>query len=193
MRPSKNTPHNPRGCGYNPVAERNDIMNVMDAVKSRRSIRKFSAKPVEEEKLAAVLEVARLAPSARNMQSWKFIAVDDKKTISKLKAACGNQDQVGMAPVVIAVCATKQNIMTCGQTAEFIDASIAMSYMTLEACEQELGTCWIGNFHEDKVKEILSVPDDATVIAVSPLGYPDEHPAARPRKSASEVISFNKF
>lgn len=168
-------------------------MDVMEAIKARRSIRKYSSKPIEEGKLSAVLEAARLAPSANNAQGWKFIVVRDKEKIKKLEAACGNQKQVGEAPVVIVVCATRKHTMTCGQPAETVDASIATSFIMLEACEQGLGTCWLGFFYQDKVKEILDIPDDATVVAITPLGYPDESPDMRPRKSAAEVISFDKF
>ncbi|HEX2938575.1 MAG TPA: nitroreductase family protein [Ruminiclostridium sp.] len=168
-------------------------MDVMDAIKLRRSVRKYSSKPIEEEKLNAVLEAARLAPSASNFQGWRFVAVTDKEKITRLKEACGDQEQVGMAPAVIVVCETYHRMMACGQPAETIDASIAMSFMLLEAREQGLGTCWIGLFYEDKVKAVLDIPDDVSVVAVTPLGYPDDEPPARPRKTFSEVISYNKY
>jgi nitroreductase len=168
-------------------------MNVTEAIESRRSIRKYSGRPVEDEKLNAVLEAARLAPSSNNAQGWKFIAVKDKQKIAKLTEACGNQSFVGTAPVVIVACTTRNHMMTCGQPAHTIDTSIAVSFMLLEACELGLGTCWLGFFYEDKVKEILDIPDDVSVVAVTPLGYPEEQPAARPRKTAAEVISFDKF
>jgi nitroreductase len=168
-------------------------MNVCDAIKTRRSIRKYKSQPVEKDKLNAVLEAARLAPSARNTQSWKFIAVTDKKVIEKLKQACCNQGFVGEAPVVIVACATRRHIMTCGQPSDIIDLSIATSFMLLEACEQGLGTCWLGAFHADKVKEALNIPDDIEVVAVTPLGYPDEQPAARPRKALCDIVSYDRY
>lgn len=168
-------------------------MNVSDAIKVRRSIRTYSQRTVEDEKLNAVLEAARLAPSANNAQAWKFVVVKDKQKIADLQTACGNQPAIGTAPVVIVACALRHHVMTCGQPAETVDTSIAMSFMLLEACEQGLATCWLGFFYEDKVKAILGIPDDVTVVAVTPLGYPDEKPNARPRKSVEEVVSFDKF
>lgn len=168
-------------------------MNVFEAIKERKSIRKYQSRPVEDEKLNAVLEAGRLAPSANNAQKWKFIAVKDKNKIAALQSACGNQPSVGSAPVVIVACATNHQVMTCGQPADTVDTSIAMSFMMLEACEQGLGTCWLGYFFEDKVKAVLGIPDGVSVVAVTPLGYPDEQPAARPRKTFSEVVSVDKY
>ena len=168
-------------------------MTVTEAIRNRRSIRKYSARPVEDEKLAAVLEAARLAPSAANKQNWKFIAVRDPALRVKLTEACGGQKFVGEAPVILVACATELHTMTCGQPADTIDPAIAMSFMLLAAAEQGLGTCWLGFFYEEKVKAALGIPSHMRVVAVSPLGYPAENPAARARKGAEEVISYNRF
>lgn len=169
------------------------IMDVLKAIQERRSIRNYSDKPVEDEKLNAVLEAARLAPSGNNKQAWRFIAVKDSATRQKLQEACGGQKFVSQAPVIIAACSLEQNTMTCGQPAETVDVSIAVSYMTLEAVEQGLGTCWLGFYYEDKVKQILGIPDSARVVAVVPLGYPAETPRPRPRKTLAEVTAAEKF
>lgn len=170
-------------------------MDVWEAIKGRRSVRKFSARAVEPEKIAKILEAGRLAPSASNSQQWKLIAVTDSEKLGdKMAEACGNQQFTAHAPAFLVVCATQSNrIMACGQPAETVDASIAMSFMILEAWEQGLGTCWIGHFYEDKVKALLNIPDPVRVVAVAPLGYPAEVPAPRPRKNAEEVISYNRF
>ena len=83
--------------------------------------------------------------------------------------------------------------MACGQPARTIDGSIAMSFMILEAEELGLGTCWLGAFYNDQVKSALSIPEEYDVVAVTPIGYPAEEIPARPRKSAGEVISWEKF
>ena len=168
-------------------------MAVLDVIKTRKSIRKYKDTPVEAEKLTNVLEAARLAPSARNLQDWKFIAVTDADKRLLLKEACGGQRQVEQAPVTLVVCANNDMVMSCGQSKTTIDCSIAMSFMLLQAEEEGLGMCWLGHFYEDKVKEILNIPDDYIVVAVSPLGYADEDPAPKPRKAAGEVICWNKF
>ena len=168
-------------------------MNLMQAVRARRSIRKFLDKPVEEEKLLAVLEAGQLAPSAKNMQDWKFIVVRDFATRQKLAEAARDQQFVGQAPVVIAACGTSDLVMTCGQPAYAIDVAIALDHMTLAAASLDLGTCWIGAFYEEKVKEILGVPQEVRVVALLPLGYPAEQPGPRPRKSLDDVVAWEHW
>jgi nitroreductase len=167
-------------------------MNVIDAIKVRRSIRAYQDRQVEEEKLLVVLEAGRLAPSARNLQDWKFIIVRDKEKRQSLSVAAKGQPFVAQAPVVIAACGTEtEYIMTCGQHTYPIDVAIAIDHMSLEALEQGLGTCWIGAFHEDQVKEILGVPNKIRVVVMLALGYPAESPSARPRKRVEEIISYD--
>ncbi len=168
-------------------------MDLMQAVRARRSIRNFLDKSVEEEKLLAVLEAGRLAPSARNMQDWRFIVVRDSATRQRLAEAARDQQFVGQAPVVIAACGTSDLVMTCGQPAYAIDVAIALDHMTLAAASLDLGTCWIGAFYEDKVKEILGVPQEIRVVALLPLGYPAEQPGPRPRKSLDEVVAWEHW
>jgi nitroreductase len=165
----------------------------MQAVRARRSIRNFLDKSVEEKKLLAVLEAGRLAPSARNMQDWRFIVVRDSATRQQLAEAARDQQFVGQAPVVIAACGTSDLVMTCGQPAYAIDVAIALDHMTLAAASLDLGTCWIGAFYEDKVKAILGVPQEIRVVALLPLGYPAEQPGPRPRKSLDEIIAWEHW
>ncbi len=168
-------------------------MAVLDVIRTRKSIRRYKDTPVEAEKLTNVLEAARLAPSARNLQDWKFIAVTDTDKRLALQEACGGQRQVGQAPVTLVVCANNDSVMSCGISKTPIDCSIAMSFMLLQAEEEGLGMCWLGHFYADKVKEILNIPDDYIVVAVSPLGYADENPVPKPRKTAEKVICYNEF
>ncbi len=168
-------------------------MDVMQAVRGRRSIRAYSSREVEDDKLKMVLEAGRLAPSASNMQDWHFVVVKDKSTRKALEKAAGGQDFLGIAPVVIVACGTTEKTMYCGQLTYPIDVSIALSFMILEAYELGLGTCWLGYFEEDEVKRILSIPEQFRVVAMTPLGYPSEEPEQRPRKPMSEFASFEKF
>ena len=169
-------------------------MDVIDAIRERRSIRKYSSIGVEEEKLTLVLEAARLSPSARNLQDWKFIIVKDAGMIKQLAAACSNQTFVAQAPVFIAACGTNAGpLMKCGQPRYTVDLSIAMAYLILEAYEQGLGTCWLGSFDEEKVKELLAVPDDVRIVAVTPLGYPEISPAPTGRKPLADIICHERF
>lgn len=169
-------------------------MDVFEAVKNRRSIRRYKDKEVEQEKLDKILEVARLAPSAANRQQWKFLVVRDENTIKNLVAAANGQQFIQEAPVIVAACSTEsEHVMPCGQLAYTVDLSIAVSFMVLEAVEDGLGTCWLGAFGEDKVKELLEIPDDIRVVAMFTLGYPDESPGPRPRKGIEEVVCNERY
>lgn len=168
-------------------------MDLFETIKGRRSIRSFLDRPVEEEKLERVLDAGRLAPSARNIQDWRFIVVRDAQTRRRLAEAARNQQFVAQAPVVIAACGTSDLVMTCGQPAYAIDVSIAVDHMTLAAFEQGLGTCWIGAFYEDRVKEILGIPEGIRVVALLPLGYPAEQPSARPRNPLENIVAYERW
>jgi len=148
-------------------------LDVYEAIKKRKSVRRYKDKDVEQDKLMKILEAARLAPSAANKQEWRFVVVRDKEKRQKLSEAARGQKFVAEAPVVIACCAeTDYHEMTCGQLCYPIDVSIAIDHMTLIAVEEELGTCWIGAFYEDKVKSILNIPANIRVVELLTLGYP---------------------
>ena len=100
---------------------------------------------------------------------------------------------MGQAPVVIAACGTSDLVMTCGQPAYAIDVAIAVDHMTLAAQSLGLGTCWIGAFYEDQVREILGVPANIRIVALLPLGYPAQNARATPRKSLAEVVSYDHW
>lgn len=169
-------------------------MDVFEAITQRKSIRKYKDKEIEKEKLIKVLESARIAPSASNRQEWKFIVVKDENTRNKLVSAAHDQKFVGQAPVTIVACSTEsERIMPCGQHAYTVDLSIAVSFMMLEATELGLGTCWLGAFDEEAVKEILGIPSDIRVPAMFTLGYADENPVARPRKALNDIVCHEKY
>jgi nitroreductase len=169
-------------------------MDVMSAIRKRRSIRKFKSKPVEENKLQEILEAGRLSPSASNRQDWKFIVVREKDKINEIAIASNNQSFIASAPVVIVACSTNPTRrMSGGQLAGPIDVSIAVTHMILKAVEEGLGSCWIGAYNESKIKSILGIPEGVSVVALFPLGYPDEDPPPRPRKEFKEVFVFEKW
>ncbi|HSH36112.1 nitroreductase family protein, partial [Schnuerera sp.] len=86
-----------------------------------------------------------------------------------------------------------ESVMRGGQPRYTVDLSIATAYMILEAYEQGLGTCWLGSYDENMVKDVLGIPEEVRVVAITPLGYPDESPAPRPRKELGEIISYDKY
>jgi nitroreductase len=141
-----------------------------------------------------VLESGRLSPSAGNRQERVFIVIKDTNTRKLLSEAAKNQRFVAEAPVVIAACSVeKEYIMNCGQLAYPIDTAIAVDHMTLQAVEEGLGTCWVGAFDEEKVKELLNIPRDIRVVALLALGYPSTVPQPTPRKSLDEIVMWEKW
>jgi nitroreductase len=177
-----------RGRGY-------ASMDVLDAIKTRRSVREYLDKPVEDEKLNMILEAGRLAPSASNRQEWRFVVVRDPQTRRELAEAASNQLFVGQAPVVIVACAeTDGHVMRCGQLCYPIDVAIALDHMSLAATELGLGTCWIGAFNEQKVKEILDIPEGIRVVQLMPLGYPSDPSLTRKsRLSLDRIIKHERW
>jgi nitroreductase len=148
-------------------------MNVFEAIKKRHSVRRYLDKSIEDKKLNAVLEAGRLAPSAKNLQEWRFVIVKNRKVREKLAHAANEQIFVGQAPVIIVACAeTDEHVMSCGQLCYPINVAIALDHISLAAVELGLGTCWIGAFNESKVKEILGIPNQVRVVELMPIGYP---------------------
>ncbi len=148
-------------------------MNVYEAIVARKSVRAFLDQDVPEETLNRILDAARLAPSARNLQEWRFIVVRDAAMRQKLAQAAKGQKQVSEAPVVLVCCAeTNNHVMTCGQLCYPIDLAIIIDHITLCATAENLGTCWIGAFYADEVKKLLNIPADVPVVSLLPLGYP---------------------
>lgn len=158
-------------------------MDVLNAIVTRRSIRKYKPEPVPADKLHKVLEAGRIAPSAGNRQPWKFVVVTDPATRQQLVSACRNQAFVGEAGAVIVACAPDETLRW-----HMVDIGIAVDHMTLAAHALGLGTCWIGAFEPDQVKAILGIPAAVKVVCVLPLGVPDMEGVPKPRKPFEEVF-----
>lgn len=170
-------------------------MALIDLLKTRRSIRKYKPDAVEKHKLDMVLESARLAPSAANRQPWHFIVITDKTIKVNLKSAY-SAERIQQAPVVIVCCADSSVSWKRhdGKDYSEVDAAIAMQNLILTASELGLGTCWIANFNEKIMKEILEIPDHISVVAMTPLGYSDEKKGAvEDRKPIEEMLHQNKW
>jgi nitroreductase len=169
-------------------------MDVSEAIRQRCSVRAYKATHVEEDKLKKVLEAARLSPSANNRQDWKFIIVRNKETRKKLAKAAFGQSFIAEAAIVIVACGTDPNAMlACGQPMHTVDVSTAFAYMILQAYELGLGTCWIGAFSEDETKKILSIPEHVRVVAITPLGYPNQPPSRKFRKTLDQIVCYEKY
>lgn len=170
-------------------------MDVYQAIRTRKSVRAYSSRTVSEDLLERILDAARLAPSANNFQEWRFVVVKDREKRENLVEAACRQTFVAQAPVVLACCAeTNNHIMTCGQPCYPIDVAIAIDHITLCAAAEGLGTCWIGAFYEDEVKKILQIPPAIRVVALLPLGYPqDPEPVKKNRRSLEQIVCFEHW
>ena len=166
-----------------------------EVIKVRRSIRKYQIKEIEEDKLFRVLEAGRLSPSAVNKQPWHFIVITDPEIRKRMKEAY-SRNWFYEAPVIIVICVDPTIAWVRGDGEKFwkVDGSIAMQSMILQATEENLGTCWIGAFHEKTVKKILKIPPHIRVLAMTPLGYPDETKSkVNKRKNMEEILHKNKW
>ncbi len=170
-------------------------LSVIDAIRTRRSVRMFLDRPVEQEKLDQVLEAARLAPSASNRQEWRFVIVRQPETRKLLAGIAASQGHVCKAPLVIVACAdTDEHIMQNGQLCYPIDVAIALDHLSLAAVELGLGTCWVGAYDEDKVRQLLDIPSSIRVVQLMPLGYPaDLSPVEKVRLQLDKIVKYEHW
>lgn len=171
-------------------------MDLYETIKLRKSVRKYRRDPVPEESLKKILNAARMAPTAENFQPWKIIVVTDEDIKRKLVPACNNQRFVAEAPVVLVACGLPDEaypIMGGYMNSYPVDVAIVLDHLMLAAASEGLGTCWIGSFKEEKVAETVGVPQEAKVVALTPLGYPAEEMERTDRKNLTELVSYNKY
>jgi nitroreductase len=163
------------------------FLKFEQVIAERRSVRRYKNTKVSRESIMKVLEAARLAPSASHRQPWHFIVVEDKDTILRL---AGSSKWAADAPVMIVGLADP----TASPTWFFHDLGIAFEHIILTATSLGLGTCWMGQSRrDDEVKEILGIPPELKVIALTPIGEPDEIPAPKVRNSLDEIVSWEKY
>ena len=176
-------------------------MDVHQAIRNRRSVRKYSERPIDADALQRMRAALRLAPSACNFQPWHFVIVQDADVRRKVAEAANGQTWMAGAPVIVVACGLAdeayKNMGGCGNSAE-VDVAIALDHLTLAAVSEGLGTCWIGAFVEADVKKVLGIPGSVKPVALSPLGYPASDDLIRPvdesrRKTESEVFSADRY
>jgi nitroreductase len=173
-------------------------MDVFEAIRVRRSVRKYRSDPIPDAVLERMLEALRLAPSACNYQPWRFVVVRDAKTREALAHASRDQMFIAQAPVIVVGCGFPANAyqkMGGSGNSVDIDIAVAFDHLMLAAAEAGLGTCWIGAFSEQAVKQVLNLPADLKVVALTPLGWPAEPGLLGPgdagrRKKREDVITF---
>jgi nitroreductase len=179
-------------------------MKFDQILRRRRSIRSFDSRPVTEKDVISMVEAARLAPSACNSQTWRFVTVTRREIIRKIcheamRPVIPNR-WLEQAPLVFVGCSQLDviaNRIGSGVTGiEYyqIDLGIAMEHMVLKATELGLGTCWIGWFDESTLKKILEIPNKIKVSALLAVGYPkDESPKKRKRKPLEKIVFSEKW
>jgi len=173
-------------------------MGFMDLVKLRKSVRAYlPGNQIDSRTLNKILDAARFAPSAKNIQDWKFVVVRDKAILSKLVPACKDQKFISEAAAIIVGCSDKTDyVMTCGQPAYTVNLAIALEHIALMAAELGVGSCWIGAFYEDKVKEILNIPSKVRVVNLLVLGYPVQELSkivTTTRKELEDIICYDRW
>ncbi|MGA3191788.1 MAG: nitroreductase family protein [Candidatus Bathyarchaeia archaeon] len=164
-------------------------MDVLEAIRIRKSIRKYRPEPIPNEKLETILEAARLAPSAANRQPWRFVVVEDGERRKALARAANDQTFIGDAGVIAVAISDPEKSARWHEK----DTMIALEHVVLAATALGYGTCWIGAFDEDAVKSLLKIPAKMKVVALLPIGVPDEKPAPRPRRKLSEIFFKNEW
>ncbi len=163
-------------------------MTVEEAIRKRYSCRSYIDKRIEPEKMEKILEAARFAPSAKNLQDWRFVVATDDKTRFSLAEAANGQMFLAEAAAIIVACSNNDHVMRCGERIGPIDVAIALEHIALQAVELGLATCWIGSFFPDKVRAILGIPEEIEIVELMPLGYPADK-ARPPKRMAVEKIA----
>ena len=173
-------------------------MHFTTVIQTRRRVRSFAGKDLPDDVLNRILEAARIAPSAVNMQPWRFIVVRDAATRSKIAQLAHEQDFVGQAPVVVICCGKRypnpHNWM--GENLYLVDVAIAIDHLVLAARNEGVGSCWIGAFDHEPLKRLLAVPDDHDIVMLIPLGYPasdDMFEAKAERLPLREIVFAGQF
>jgi nitroreductase len=166
-------------------------MEFMDVVRRRRSIRKYKAEKVPDEKLANILEATRLAPSGSNRQPWKFIVVRDREKKAKLAEACNKQLWISDADIAVVGCWLP--MAGIDEMRLRRDVTIALEHLVLAATNEGLGACWVGAFNAESIKSILGIPEDVGINAIVPIGYPAEQPRPRMVKRVEEIVCYDSF
>lgn len=174
-------------------------MDVLDAIRMRRSVRSYAARPIPAATLERMRAALRSAPSACNFQPWHFIFVQDDGLRRAVAQASNDQFWMADAPVIVVGCGLPdqayQHMGGQGSSVD-IDVAIALDHLTLAAVADGLGTCWIGAFDEQRVKRLLAIPASVKVVALTPLGFPAAPDLNAPleegrRRPAEEVFSVD--
>lgn len=173
-------------------------MDVLKAIEGRRSVRALKSEDVPPEIVEKLIDTAKWAPSAGNIQPWEFIIVRKPEIKRRLVEAALGQTFIEEAPVIIVVCANEnrssQGYGVRGKTLYCIqDTAAAIQNILLTAYSLGLGTCWIGAFREEEARKILEIPYGIRPVAIIPVGYPAETPPPRSRRPINQIVHYETF
>jgi nitroreductase len=165
-------------------------MDALEAIKSRRVQRAFAQRPVEPDKLSQIVSAGRHAMSARNLQPWQFIVIQNRDTLREVGALCSTGKFIADAPSAIVVLKDTSNARWAD-----VDCAQAVQNMATAGCALGLGTCWVGNFDAAKLAQMLGLPDGWAIFTILPFGYPDPSnpPQTRPLKPRSEMVHYERY
>jgi len=163
---------------------------LLPEIASRKSIRSYLSTPVPEDVVERILDAGRRAPSAKNRQAWRFIAIQDAELRAKVEDAAFGQEYVGQAPLILALCTTNVDYkMPNGIPSHPVDLGIAGAFMVLQAVHEGLGTCMVTTFREQEIQSLLTVPYSMRIIMLITMGYAAEDPEPTERLPLSRVSS----
>lgn len=167
---------------------------ILSFIRSRFSVRKYKPDPVPEELVKQLIEAARWAPSAGNLQPWFYYVVTAEAAKEKLASMAHGQKFIESAPVCIVVCIEpERSARVYGDRGRSLycyqDTAAAVQNILLTSTALGLGACWVGSFDEDSIKKYLGMPEDRYPVALIPLGFPDDDPARRPKRREVEEMT----
>jgi len=172
-------------------------MDVIEAMKKRRSIRSFKKKKIPAKILAKILEVATYAPSSGNLQNWEFILIRDENAKRKITEIAFGQSFIEEADVIIVACSNQNKMFRYGERGEKLYAiqnvAAAIQNILLAASYFDIGSCWIGAFDSKELKKFLELPENIMPHAIIPLGYPNEKPNIPKRIDWKEITFYEKY
>ena len=173
-------------------------MDLYQALANRRSVRKYAGDPVSGETVKKILDAARITPSWKNQQCWRFIVIRDPAVKEKLAASLPESNPahkaMTRAPVAIVLCADPTaSGNRDGKEYYLMDAGLTMMQLMLAAHAEGLGTCCVGWFDEAAAREACAVPPQYRIVALTPLGVPERQPEPRPRKALAEITYADRW
>ncbi len=182
-------------------------MSILEIIKNRHSIRKYSEKPVEEQKIIELMTAVQHAPSWRNRQCWRLIIIKDPSIRAQVIRCTGayNQAWLSTAPIIIVACGDPElSGFRNDQYYYLVDVAIALEHLVLTAVDLGLGTCWIGAYDESKIKKNLAIPENIRIVALTPLGYPAKNEGlfgkivkrvtkSKKRKSIEKIFFYDQW